>query len=89
MMEDTQTLYAPFYLLFLGVLECSVSFFRQNFILNYHSFFLFGRKLIFPFVAKSFCYYVTPACLPFLSLSLPRFSDTELHPHLGFEVLGI
>lgn len=89
MMEDTQTIYAPFYLLFLDVLECSVSSFRQSFIRNYPSFFLYWRELIFPFVAKSSRYYVTPASPPFPSLSFPRFSDTELHPHLGFEVLGI
>lgn len=88
-MEDTQTIYVPFYLLFLDVLECSVSSFKRSFILNYHSFFLFQRELIFPFVAKSSWYYITPASLPFPSLSFPRFSDRELHPHLGFEVLGI
>lgn len=88
-MEVTQTIYVPFYLLFLDVLECSVASFRQSFIPNYHSFFLFRRELIFPFGAKSSWYYVTPASLPLPSLSFPRFSGTGLHPHLGFEVLGI
>lgn len=84
MMEDTKTIFVAFYLLLLGVLGYSLSSFRQSIVLDCHLFSFFWRQLIFPFVAKSSWYYVIP-----LSLSLPLFSDTDLHSHLGFEVFGI